>query len=170
MGMSLLKWLGVGAGARQLVAYTDGASPGNGKADCRGGVGVAWPEHPDRNVSEPLAAPPRPTNNRAELAALIRALEVADAIDPGRRRPLLIKSDSMLCVQAANVWMKSWKSAGWLKADKAPPKNLDLLKRLDALMRLRRTRVEHVAAHTGRSDPDSVLNALADRLAVKGAA
>ena len=177
--MSILRWLQklpenvkpVATPEPRLVAYTDGASPSNGKAACRGGVGVAWldPTHAAKNVSEPLKTPPRATNNRAELTAVIRALEVADEIDPSRRRPLLIKSDSQLCVKTANTWLKQWQKAGWVKADKREPSNLDLLKRLSVLLARRSTKLEHVAAHTGGTDVDSIHNAHADRLAVAGA-
>ena len=185
--MSLLKWIRTAAVAERraiasmpdrpapaqcagpILCYTDGSAIGNGSRGCRGGVGVVFPDHPERNVSEPLAFSPTPTNNRAELTAILRAIEQADAIDPGRTRTLLIKSDSKLCVSTCTSWLAAWKPNGWRKRDGTPAKNPDLLRRLDALMAVRRVRLEHVRAHTGGRDPDSVHNHAADRLANAGA-
>lgn len=153
-----------------IVCYTDGSAIGNGLRGCRGGIGVCWPEHPELDLSEPLRTPPAATNNRAELTAVLRAIQLADdRIDPERRRVLLIKSDSMLVVNTVTTWMKAWKRAGWAKRDGRPPLNMDLLRCLDDLMARRRVVVQHVRAHTGRQDDDSRMNALADRLATAGA-
>lgn len=156
--------------AQAIVCYTDGSAIGNGLRGCRGGVGVCWPAHPELDLSEALRTPPLATNNRAELTAVIRAVQLADEhIDPERRWVLLIKSDSMLVVNTVTTWMKAWKRAGWAKRDGRPPLNLDLLQRLDELMARRRIVVQHVRAHTGRQDVDSQMNALADRLATAAA-
>uniref|UniRef100_A0A914RWV3 ribonuclease H n=1 Tax=Parascaris equorum TaxID=6256 RepID=A0A914RWV3_PAREQ len=55
------------------VVFTDGACSSNGHRGAKAGIGVFWgDDHPD-NVSEPLMSGP-PTNNRAELSAVITAL------------------------------------------------------------------------------------------------
>lgn len=67
---SVERWVAEGV----PVVYTDGSCFGNGMAGCKAGYGVFWGDnHPD-NLSEPLDRGP-PTNNRAELTAVIRALE-----------------------------------------------------------------------------------------------
>lgn len=152
-----------------IDVYTDGACPSNGRGASVAGVGVAFPDHPDLNVSEALRD--RPTNNRAELSAILRALEVADErIDPARRRAVRVHTDSMLCVNTFTKWLAGWKRNGWRKADGAPVMNADLVRAVDERVR-GRARVEfvHVRAHTGRADRDSRFNALADELAVAGA-
>lgn len=96
-----------------LEVYADGSCFGNGRARVRsigfvhvrwpepraqatGGIGVYFADGDKRNVSEPLAVTDEnhATNNRAEITAIIRALEVIDATEPPSR-PVVIKSDSV---------------------------------------------------------------------------
>ncbi|KAK7046736.1 ribonuclease H1 [Favolaschia claudopus] len=58
-----------------LQAWADGACRRNGSIDAVGGAGVSFPRYPQGNRSEVLPHPPRATNQRAELYALILALE-----------------------------------------------------------------------------------------------
>lgn len=56
------------------VVYTDGACSSNGRVGAAAGIGVYWGEQHVDNVSEPLLNG-LPTNNRAELTAVIRAVQ-----------------------------------------------------------------------------------------------
>ena len=150
-----------------IYCFTDGAAQGNGRKGCKGGLGVVFPAQPNLNLSEALPSYPVPTNNRAELLAIIRAIEQSDTIDPDRSQPLHIKSDSQLCVSTCNSWLSGWKCNGWRKRDKTVPKNVDLLKKLDLLMSKRRVKLEHVRAHTRGEDDDSKFNEWADKLATQ---
>ena len=153
---------------KPIEAYTDGACPANGRGATIAGAGVAFPDHPGLNVSETILE--KPTNNRAELLAILRATEVADAsIDPTGRQTLRVFTDSMLCVNTFTKWVAGWKKNGWRKRDGAPVLNAELIKAIDARMARRRIEFKHVRAHTGRGDRDSQFNALADELAVKAA-
>lgn len=148
-----------------IVVYTDGACSGNGTTSSSGGIGVHFPEWPNMQLQEALPPHPPPTNNRAELLAVLRALQQCDVIDPSRTWPVLIKSDSQLVCNTLNSWMASWKKRGWLKSDRKTPLNLDLLQQLDNLMSPRNVTLRHVRAHTSGRDEDSLHNAVADRLA-----
>lgn len=169
--MSILKYL-KGSGELKLpqihkpiFVYTDGSCFDNGKRKATGGVGVVFPDHMKLNVSEALPGE-QATNNRAEMWAIIRAIEVVEQIiDPKRKMPMIIKTDSKLCENTLMSWMKTWKAKGWKKYDGRTPKNLDLLKILDKLMTGRCVTVEHVKAHTGGKDHDSYFNDIADSLA-----
>lgn len=150
-----------------IYCFTDGAAQGNGRKGCKAGLGVVFPAQPDLNLSEALPSVPTPTNNRAELLAIIRAIEQSDVIDPNKSQPLHIKSDSELCVSTCNSWLSGWKRNGWRKRDKSVPKNLDLLKKLDMLMSIRQVNLVHVRAHTRGDDDDSKFNEWADKLATQ---
>lgn len=150
-----------------IEVFTDGACSGNGTANSAGGVGVHFPSRPDMNVSERLPDTPKPTNNRSELLAVVRALQQCDLIDPNKTYSAMIKSDSQLACNTVNTWLKTWKKAGWLKKDKKPPQNLDILKTLDDLLQHRLVHMKHVRAHTSGQDSDSLHNAIADRLATR---
>lgn len=95
------------------------------------------------------------TNNRMEYLAVISALKWVQADDA-----VTIFSDSQLLVKTVNEWMNGWKSNGWKKKG-GEIKNLDLVKMLDHLKRLRpKVCVKWIKAHNGH-----VFNEMADELA-----
>lgn len=110
-----------------------------------------------------------PTSNRAELSAWLAACAVADLIDPAdtaaSRRTLVVHTDSELLVKTTGGWVTSWAKNGWKKAGGAPVANEDLCRLVHAQLLRRAIRTVHVRAHTGRGDPDSSYNAVADGLA-----
>lgn len=141
-----------------IIAFTDGSFKNN-----VAGCAVVFPDYQDQNYSSRLTDS---TNNRAEYIALIKAVEIANEhIDPPRQRDLVVNTDSELLVNTINKWMSGWKRRGWMKADGKPVKNLDLVKRIDELLKTRRVLVRHVRAHTNRQDYSSRWNDAADKLA-----
>jgi len=149
-----------------LHVYTDGACRNNGSAKAAGGVGVFFGVNDPRNVSEPLDEPGiRATNNRAELTAMIRAVELTAGTP--RERPVVLHTDSELLRNTVTTWLPKWKRTGWMTAKGSPVVNRDLLERLDAtaVAAGRPLHVRHVPAHSGIFQ-----NEAADRLAVAGAA
>lgn len=138
--------------------WTDGACSDNqsrGKAVA--GVGVYFGDNDPRNVSEPLEGE-KQTNQRAELTAIIRALEK----EP--KKSLYIYSDSVYSIKGATEWMKNWKRKGWCKSDGGEVINKDLWEKLDGLLKNRKVLFEWVKGHS-----TNVGNIQADKLAVKGA-
>ncbi|KAG0363090.1 hypothetical protein BGZ54_008350 [Gamsiella multidivaricata] len=81
------------AASDTIVIYTDGSSLSNGKVGSQAGVGVFFGVNDPRNVSERLDSEPQ-TNQRAELMAVKRALEVCGS----DTAPLEIRTDSMYTV------------------------------------------------------------------------
>lgn len=145
-----------------IIAYTDGGCRGN-----PGGPG-AWAfllVHEGTGAAlERWAAEPETTNNRMELTAAIRVLEALTR--PGQQ--VEIRSDSKYLIESASTWIPGWKKRGWIKADKQPVKNLDLVKRLDELLGQHRVRWTWVKGHSGDPGNDHVdarLNAAMDALA-----
>ena len=62
------------------MIYTDGSCINNGRNDIAiGGIGVFWPNHPERNISEPFNG--LQTAERAEIRAACRGIQ--QAIDFG---------------------------------------------------------------------------------------
>lgn len=149
-----------------LVVFTDGSAIGNGRKDAKAGYAVVWPNHTHLTRGYELTAVEGPkTNNRAEFLAAIRAIELADTVDPDRHETLHIYSDSMLLINTATKWRGAWKRNGWRKADGKEIMNRDLVERLDALLSKRKVAWNHVEAHTGKDDWKSVWNAKVDELA-----
>jgi ribonuclease HI len=143
----------------RVVVYTDGSSLGNGQDGAQAGVGVFFGENDPRNVSEPLKGPIQ-TNQRAEITAVIRALERVDG-----NTPLEIRTDSQYVIKAATIWMPEWKRKGWSKANGGAIANEDLFRRLDALLSKRPVppKFTFVRGHAGVPG-----NEAADKLAVRG--
>ena len=143
-----------------ITVYTDGSCLGNGRSRAKGGIGVFFGFDDSRNVSEPFRD--NPTNQRAELAALIRALEIV-----GETERVTIYTDSRYSIDCVLKFSRGWIRNGWKTAKGEPVKNQDLLKPLLDLMRPGVSLI-HIRAHTGRTDQHSIGNSQADRLAVEG--
>ncbi|KAF6824892.1 RNAse h domain protein [Colletotrichum musicola] len=113
---------------KSIVIYTDGSCLGNGKtheksnakdhdkgnakAIAKGppaaaGVGVFFGDFDKRNISEPLEGEQQ-TNQRAELTALLRALECIPIT-----KPVHIWTDSSYSINCATKWYKIWEENGW---------------------------------------------------------
>ncbi len=149
-----------------LIAFTDGACSNNGKSNAVAGYSVVWPDYPDYTISSKVQATENQTNNRAEYTGFLVALKQAAEIDPSLAKKLYIYTDSMLLVNSVTKWIKKWKLNGWKTSTGEPVKNQDLLEDIDRRMFARsRVIVEHVLAHTNKSDWKSLYNNEADQLA-----
>ncbi|KAJ5221097.1 Ribosomal protein L9/RNase H1 N-terminal [Penicillium citrinum] len=146
-----------------LRIYTDGSSLRNGTALASAGVGVFFGPGDSRNVSEPLKGN-RQTNQRAELTAIFRAIDIAP-----RHRDVTVVTDSRYAIDCVTVWYKNWQRNNWLTKDGKPVENKDLVESILVNIEERKqlkvkTLFEWVKGHA--KDPG---NEAADRLAVNGA-
>lgn len=142
--------------------YTDGACTNNGKPNARAGWGAVLtnPEGDILEIAGPLPESQPQTNGRAELLALVEALERC-----AKPVPIILYTDSQYIANACNGWLADWKARGWRKADKKPPEHLDLWQRLDQQLQGKNVSVFWVKAHSG-----TLGNERADFLANLGAA
>ncbi|KAJ2874987.1 hypothetical protein H4R27_006445 [Coemansia aciculifera] len=152
-----------GETADKIVVYTDGASSKNGKKGARAGVGVYFGAQDPRNISESLAGP-RQTNQRAELMAVLRAIETVSA--SGSAKTLVICTDSMYTINCVNVWHFKWEKCGWVNSAGQQVNNQDLIRGILDRMKEYSGSVQfiHVRGHSGIHG-----NEQADQLAVQGA-
>lgn len=153
-----------------INVFTDGSciQSSKNKQNRPAGYACVFPEYPSFNYAAKLEGKEK-TNNRAEYAACIMALKIANKIDPTHSSILYVHTDSELMINSLTKWVPGWKSKGWKKADGSPVKNVDLLKVLDEQLKQRMVVFKHVRAHTGKNDWSSVHNDLADRMAKKAA-
>ncbi len=101
------------------------------------------------------------TNNRMELTALIKALELL-------KEPCHVKltSDSKYVLDGLQKgWAKGWKARGWKKSDKTPALNPDLWDSLLSLTARHEMEYHWIRGHTGHAE-----NERCDALAVAAAA
>lgn len=85
------------------------------------------------------------TNNRMEYLAAIKALEYVEDIEG----VVKIHTDSALLYDTMTKWIHSWKKRNWVKSDKKPVSNLDLVIRLNRFAEKRKIVWVKVPAHTG---------------------
>lgn len=160
--------------------FIDGACKGNEQLDDakrRAGYGVYWEGNEAAAISAvlPPVAGTKLSNNRAETMAAVHVLETL-AADTSLDK-VVIHTDSNLLLQTVTVWLPgSWRANGYRKANGEAVANIDLIRRLDALLLCVGERVEwrkvkaHTAAprdvpHTDRRWLNWYGNAEADRLA-----
>ncbi|KAI9845791.1 MAG: hypothetical protein M1838_001529 [Thelocarpon superellum] len=149
--------------AGPIRIYTDGSSLGNGKRGAISGVGVYFGVGDERNVSEGLAGS-RQTNQRAELTAISRALEITP-----RHRDACILTDSSYSINCVTVWSVNWRKNNWKTAAGKTVENKDLVE--DILRKIEERKAMHATTEfqwiKGHAqDPGNVA---ADHLAVAGA-
>ncbi|ESU06764.1 hypothetical protein FGSG_01443 [Fusarium graminearum PH-1] len=142
--------------------YTDGSSLGNGKPGCSAGLGVFFGTGDMRNLSERLPGLPQ-TNQRAELLAILRAMEMVPL-----NQVIEIWTDSKYSINCVTEWHTNWEKRGWRTAQGKPVMNLDIIRDILAKKREREaagavTKFQWVKGHG--SNPGNIE---ADRLANVG--
>ncbi len=143
-----------------LIAHTDGACSGNPGP---GGWGVLLEAIQDGSVvktRELKGGEAETTNNRMELMAAIRALEVLE-----RPTAITVVTDSAYVKNGVTGWIHSWKKNGWKTASKKPVKNVELWQRLDEAQARHEVTWKWIKGHAGHDE-----NERADALARAGMA
>lgn len=84
-----------------------------------------------------LDSSPAPTSQRAEITAIILALEWAleryDKVDGNHKLAVTIKSDSWYTVGCMTDWIYKWVRNGWINSQGTEVANQDLIKRASCL-------------------------------------
>ena len=136
----------------KVTIYTDGACSGNPGPGGWGAILSASGKSRELSGGEAHT-----TNNRMELMAVIRSLELLT-------RPCDVKiySDSAYVVNAFEQrWLDKWTRNGWKNSAKAEVANSDLWKELLSL-----TTMHNVTFHKVKGHADNEFNNRCDELAV----
>lgn len=123
-----------------ITAAVDGSSLGN-----PGPAGWAWVVSAD---CWDAGGWPSGTNNLGELNAVLELLN-ATAQAGLAGEDLHILADSQYAINVISKWSPGWKKRGWVKADKKPIKNLELIQEIDRAMQGRTVTFEWVKGHAG---------------------
>lgn len=123
---------------KRVEIYTDGGcrpNPGNG-----GWAAILHYEGKERELS---GGERNTTNNRMELTAAVRALEVL-------KRPCSVRiyTDSEYLKNGITAWLPQWKRNGWKRKD-GSLKNKDLWQRLDGLTARHKVEWKWLKGHAG---------------------
>lgn len=140
---------------KTVTIYTDGACKGN-----PGAGGWAAILQYNGFKKEIFGAEKETTNNRMELTAVIKALEIL-------KEPcsLVLYSDSKyFCDSIEKGWAKSWQINNWKKKDGKKALNCDLWEKLLNLLANHEVKINWVKGHAGNEN-----NERCDFLACKAA-
>ncbi len=127
---------------RNVRIHTDGG--------CRGNPGPgAWAAVLECGAhrKEISGGTPATTNNRMELTAAIRALELL-------REPCSVEifTDSKYVRSGITEWLRGWKARGWVTQQKLPVKNEDLWRALDAAASKHEVSWQWLRGHAGHTE------------------
>ena len=138
------------------IFYVDGSCSNNGNYPNSAGFAVVEVNPSTGEVLNHYAKRTiNSTNNREELKAILWVM-----LNYGNENPIVF-SDSAYSVNTYTNWMFGWAKRGWLKSDKKPPENLDLIQAYyEYYQKGYRIQLEHCKGHAGNK-----YNELADRLA-----
>ena len=146
---------GIAIQEEEMTIYTDGSCTNNGKLNAKCGGGI-WAGR-DSNLNSHLSIPgPTQSNQVGELAAVVRALELAPSY-----APLTIVTDSRYVIDGLTQNLSEWEDRGWIEV-----KNQEWFKRAAYLLRKRSapTAFRWVKGHSGEEG-----NEESDALAKLGA-
>lgn len=116
-----------------------------------------------RNISEGLKGT-RQTNQRAELTAVQRALEMAP-----RHRDITIFTDSKYAIDCVTNWYTGWQKNGWVTSARKPVENKDLIQEIRELITARDRASKQTLFNWVKGHNDNPGNTAADQLALNGA-
>ena len=128
---------------KKVYIYTDGACSGH---PGKGGWGAILVYKNHRK--EISGADASTTNNKMELTAMIKALEML-------KEPCEVEAytdSKYLCDSINNGWAISWQKNNWIKKDKKPALNADLWEKLLNLITKHSVQINWVKGHAGHPE------------------
>jgi ribonuclease HI len=148
-----------------MRVFTDGACSHNGRANAIAGFAVWFPEAPALSTSVRIPATEPQTNQRAELAAIHRAVVILDS-QGYQDEDIKIYTDSEYSINCLTKWISGWISRGWKTAAGGDVLHRDLIQATSTLLsKFKSHHFIHVRAHTGKDDDLSKQNDVVDRMA-----
>ena len=137
---------------KKVTIYTDGACSGNPGPGGYGAILIYNGKEKEISGGEKNT-----TNNKMEMMAVIKALEVLK-----EKCDVEVYSDSAYVVNSINnKWVYSWKKNNWIKSDKTKAKNIELWEELIPLISFHNVKFIKVKGHA-----DNEYNNRCDKLAV----
>ena len=133
--------------------FIDGSCLNNqSKTNKAAGYGVFFGDNDPRNVSKYLEYP-KITNNTAELMACLEALTILEKdIKEGVYTKIYMVTDSKYLYNSCIDWIPTWEKNGWLKSNKKPVDNKDLLVQIREKYKKVKPIFKHVNSH--KDEPD----------------
>jgi ribonuclease HI len=145
---------------KEVTIYTDGSAKGNPGNGGYGAV-IIYTNDKGETVEKTISGGyPDTTNNRMEITAVIKALQVLTI--PCKAK---VYSDSQYLVNTFNKrWINNWKRNGWKTANGNDVKNKDLWEVMLSLTKYHKVKFEWIKGHA-----ENKYNELCDKLATSAA-
>ena len=143
----------------RVEIWTDGGCRGNPGPGGWGALLRAGSHERELSGSDPST-----TNNRMEMTAVIEALRALKRDGS----EVVLTTDSQYVRKGITEWIETWKRRGWKTASKAPVKNAELWREIDALAARHRIDWRWVKGHAGHPENercDALANGAMDALA-----
>ena len=138
-----------------IKIYTDGACSGN-----PGPGGWGYVIIRDGDITSSFGSELSTTNNRMELMAAIKALEVIHVNDS-----ICLFTDSTYLQKGITEWILNWKRNNWVTSSKKSVLNRDLWLKIDDYNQKYNINWTWVRAHQSDNSEDTFYNNMADELA-----
>lgn len=103
------------------------------------------------------------TNNRMELTAAIKSLELASQLSTD---DYLLFTDSEYVMKGITLWVHNWQKKGWKTANRKPVLNQDLWQELLKVTDGKKIEWKYVAGHSGvplNERADEIATTFADK-------
>jgi ribonuclease HI len=127
-----------------MRVFTDGSCTSNGRPGAKAGFAVWFPDHPELSCAERIPDGQSQTNQRAELSAIQRAVEILDT-QGYCDQDLEIYTDSKYSIDCLTNWLTGWIARGWKTAEGKDVLHQDLIKDTSArLSKFKSYRFIHV--------------------------
>lgn len=145
-----------------IKIFTDGACSHNGGKQAKAGIGIYITDNHPKNTSERIVG--KQTNNTAELSAVIKVFSLfKNEIESGQ--DIMIYTDSEYVLKCCGYFGERSEKNNW-KNKKGFIANHELVKQIYELYHsYDNVNLQHIKAHTGKTDELSKGNEEADRLA-----
>lgn len=162
--------------SNSIIIFTDGSSRGNPGPGGFAAIIIFSEENNNRSeikdlrfkIQEIGGREEMTTNNRMELVATIKALEVIKgltlSLEKGRT---FVYTDSSYLVNGITKWIYGWQKNGWKTKIKEPVENQDLWQKLSDLTTIYRSKIDWklIGGHVGLAGNercDQIATAFAD--------
>ena len=122
--------------AKSEIIFTDGSCQ---KKMCS--LSVFFGINDKRNVGYVLDVE-RPTNQKAELYAILKAIEIVDT-----EKSYLIYTDSQYSINCITKWNRNWIKNGWKTSKGGTVLNQEIIKPILKLLKYKNVKFKHVRSH-----------------------
>lgn len=129
--------------------FTDGGCKNNGRSNAKAAYSVYFEDDSSLNKSGLVIS--EPTNQKAELTAILRCIEILNEnYELFSEKEVILVTDSMYSINCITKWSKNWKKNGWKNAKGEPIKNKELIMEIVELYEKidNPPKFQHVFSHT----------------------